>query len=296
MCAEQYGPDFDNQPRSLGCGHTFCASCLMKLMTSRGVSCPVCNRFHTLSAPDVMLLPINYAVLDIVKNIDTQGQQSEVQAPLCGVCKTSPATVICVDCEPGSLYNFCDTCDAGEHARPFGPAQRHKRFPIDDPPIPGSSGFCSRHTMVAATLYSDNLDEFACQVCEQEADWTSRIAHFEPISETAQRLRMNVKKLTKYTNDIIIKLRDSKQNLDTIVTDLEPGAVAVKANITKTFSKCVEILQDRQKTLLANVDVEVSWFLYCPADLSFPKGFLTFCEHVMHYSMVEVAVAHLHLQ
>jgi hypothetical protein len=205
-----------------------------------------------------MLLPINYAVLDIV-NVSTKDgieQPSVPQRPLCGVCGTNTASVYCVHCLPGSLFNFCEKCDRDEHMRNFGPARRHNRFPIDDAP-PNDSTFCSRHP-VAATMYSDVLAEFACHVCQQEEDWQSRSGHFEPVDGATKKLMERVKQLNKYCSDMLWKLGMSKQNLETIENDLEPSAMTVKTQVTETFSRCVEVLQERQRTLLANVDVEVS--------------------------------------
>lgn len=226
-------------------------------MTTRGVSCPVCNRFHHLSSPDVMQLPINFAVLDLVKSV---AQNRAVLPDVCAVCKETAASVICVDCVPGTHFKFCDKCDRGEHMRGFGPAQRHKRFPIDDPPALDPSIFCPRHTGVAVNLYSRDYAEFACHLCQQDDNWVqSHAMHFEPIHEVSGKLHERVKRLTKYSNDIVQKLKESGQNLETIDNELEPGAMRVKTQITETFTKCVELLQERQRTLLANVDIEVSF-------------------------------------
>lgn len=223
----------------------------------------MCSRLHPLPNPDVMLLPINYAVQDIMKNLSSKEQDSILeQRATCGVCKISPATVICVDCDPGNHFKFCATCDQEEHTRPFGPAQRHKRFPIDKAPMPSTYLYCTRHPRVSASLYSETSNEFACNMCQMDEDWTGRCSLFEHIGEMTKRMRVKVQKLTKYTNDMTKKLSDSKQNLDTIINSLEPGSMTVKANITRTFSKCIEILQERQRKLLDNVEVEVRVGLY----------------------------------
>ena len=228
-------------------------------MTTRGVSCPVCSRFHQLPAPDVMMLPMNHAVLEIVKSM-AKGEIAQ-QPDICAVCDKIAATVICVDCLPGTQFKFCDKCDRDEHMRNFGPARRHKRYPIDDPPSPNIDTFCPRHTSVAATLYSCTLAEFGCHLCQQDPNWVqSHAMHFEPVHEVTEKLQGRVKKLTKYSNDMVVKLKESKQNLETIENGLEPSAMDVRTQITETFTRCVELLQERQRTLLANVDIEVSLF------------------------------------
>ena len=260
ICAEKYGPNFDRQPRSLRCGHTFCTKCLMKIMTPRGVKCPMCSTMHPLSSPDVLLLPINHAVQEIVKNISTNDQKSiteQPELPPCGVCHNSPASIVCIDCQPGHQFKFCNQCDLDEHTRPFIPVQRHRRFPIDKAPLLNFTP-CSRHSHVPASLYSESLNEFACSECQKDEDWFTRGLHFEGVMEVAKRMRVKIQKLTKYISAVFKEITESKQNLETIMNDLEPASMTVKVNITKTFSKLIEVLQERQKTLLANVEVEVS--------------------------------------
>lgn len=257
MCAENYGLDFNHQPRSLRCGHTFCTKCMMKIMTPRGVRCPMCNLPHHLSSPDVMLLPINYAVQQILKTISTEVDQEQPDLPPCDVCR-NPATIICVDCEPGNHYNFCVKCDHEEHGRPFAPVQRHRRFPIDKAPSPSSYARCPRHPTVTVLFFSESSNEFACNLCTSEQDWATRSPQFEVIGEVSKRLRGKVQKMNKYTTDTINRLTLSRQTLENILSHLEPSSMDVKADITAQFSKLIEALQERQRILLDNMDVEVS--------------------------------------
>lgn len=223
-----------------------------------------------------MLLPINYAVQEIMKNLsatsnDDQDPANELVAT-CGVCNLNPATVVCVDCDPGKHFRFCAGCDHDEHSRPFGPVMRHKRYPLGEAPAPPSTMFCSRHPQEAASLYSEASNEFACSTCQLEGDWSGRAATFELVVEATKRMRVKVQKLTKYINVRSKELSDSKQNLETILNSLEPASMTVKANITRTFSKLTEILQERQRKLLENVDLEVSY--YCQGE-----GCSALCAH-----------------
>ena len=260
VCAEQYGPDFNNNPRSLKCGHTFCTGCLMKLITPRGVTCPMCNTLHPLPNPDVALLPINYAVQDIIQ---ANSNPPPVDVEQCDVCSTSAAKMICIDCQPGSQFKFCENCDKKEHSRPFPPVQRHRRFPIDPSTSHASSTVtCLRHATIAATLYSQSLHEFACSTCTMDADWESRSLLFESCASAAQKMRYKVQKMTKYTNEVTKRLTGARQDLESIMKELEPKSLSVKADITRTFTQCIDKLQERQRVLLDNIDNEVSLFFY----------------------------------
>ena len=237
----------------------------MIIMTSRGVKCPICGLLHSLPSPDVILLPINYAVQDITKTIAKKEQSDideQLDLPPCYVCQSYPATKICIDCDPGNHFKFCEKCDNDEHNRPFGPAQRHRRFPIDaGAPIPSNNCICSRHPHIA-TFYSESLDEFACSVCASEDDWQVRSPHFKLVVEVTKNMRAKAQKLTKHTNDMVKKMTMSKHQLKTIISDLEPASMEVKRNIAKTFSQMIDALQERQKILLADVDYEVSVVFY----------------------------------
>ncbi len=264
VCVENYGPDFEHLSRSLRCGHTFCTKCLMKIMTSRGVKCPMCNLFHTLSSPDVTLLPINYAVQEILKNNISTGEDNLVDSqelmpelPPCGVCKL-PSSIICVDCMPGNHFHFCVKCDLEEHGRPFGPVQRHRRFPYDKAPGVGSLATCVRHPGVSVLFYSESLNEFACNMCVAGEYWAANGSQFEAVSIATKKLQGHIRKLSKHTHDIIKRLAMSKQSLEEILNNLEPSAINVKADITARFSALIEALEERQKILLTNVDIEVS--------------------------------------
>ena len=236
----------------------------MKILRSRDVPCPMCSRLHPLTNADVMLLPINYAVQNIMKNLSCREQNSSLkEVATCGVCNLQPAMVVCVDCDPGNHFHFCTKCDQEEHTRPFGPAQQHKRFDIDKvPTVPNTYIHCPRHVRVTALFYSESTNEFACNMCQLEEDWPSRSSQFEHVGEVTKRMRVKVQRLAKYTNGMTKQLSHSEQMLETTLNSLEPGSMAVKANITWTFSQCIEILEERQRRLLENLELEV-WVCVC---------------------------------
>lgn len=199
------------------------------------------------------------------------------ELPLCGVCNKETASIVCVDCDPGNHFKFCVACDSSEHTRPFGPAQRHRRFPIDKAPIPSTKISCSRHTSVTAVYYLVGVDEFACNLCKADEDWSVRGSQVDLLTNATKNMRLKVQKLTKYTGDISKKLTESKSNLERTMSSLEPESMALKAEISKTFSQCIEVLQERQRKLLSNVEVEVSFLLICTS--IYGNGLLILVEY-----------------
>ena len=257
ICTEQYGTDFNRTPRSLRCGHTFSSGCLLKILTSRGVKCPICSIEHPLSSPDVSQIPVNYAVLEILRNIvgTSKDQPSDENTPRCGVCNQKNAQVVCIDCQPGVKFLFCHPCDQQEHNRDFKPVQGHRRYPIDRVPAPVFT--CSRHRDKQATLYSENLQEFACEECKRAPDWLTRSTMFVPIPDALNRLRSHTQKLNIYSLNVMSQLKDAKHKMKRIIDGLDPSASKAKLEIQTKFGGIVDLIQSRQQQLLDYVENEV---------------------------------------
>ena len=123
---EQYGLDFNHMPRVLRCGHTFCTRCLTKLMTPKGVKCPMCTSVHPLDQPNVLHLPPHYAVMQILKTSDdrTDPDVRRLPEPDCEYCKQMPAEKVCIDylsrasLGPEATVNYRGNEHAG-HSRRF---------------------------------------------------------------------------------------------------------------------------------------------------------------------------------
>ena len=257
ICIEQYSTDIGRTPRSLQCGHTFCSECLRILLTSRGVKCPICSIEHPLSSPDVSQIPVNYAVLETLRNITgvSSGQPADENTPRCGVCDKKNAQVVCIDSQPGVKFLFCHLCDQSEHNRPFKPVQGHRRYPIDRVPAPVFT--CSRHRDKQANLYSENLKEFACEECKRAPDWLTRSVMFVPISDVLSRLRSHSQKLNIYSLNVMSQLKEAKHKMKHIIDGLEPSASKAKLEIQTKFGGIVDLIQSRQQQLLDYVEKEV---------------------------------------
>ena len=256
MCVEQYGQDFNHTPRILRCGHTFCTRCLTRLMTPKGAKCPVCNNVHPLDQPNVMQLPPNYAVMQILKTSDDSASP-EVQTlpkPDCEYCKKNPAEKVCIDCSPGAQVKFCVQCDSEWHNRPFPPVQRHRRYPINQ--LPTLTPTCSTHRSNEATLYSFQLNEFACSECS--ASSVLKHQQFEPIQQAVLKLRSRAQRLNQYSQEVIGRLSQSEVKIGQIVFELAPSVTTAKNEIQATFSNIIDAIQERQQALVKRVDFVVS--------------------------------------
>ncbi len=232
-------------------------------MTARGVKCPVCMQLHPIGHPDITQLPPNVTLFEILQTRRGDCQDTVSLQPLCDVCHEKPTTMVCIDCQPGFHYRFCETCDKFEHERNFGPVRRHRRYQVNQVPALMTFVACSRHGDRRAVYYSESRKEFACNACEVQSDWIFRSEHFELIPECAKKLRASVQRLYQTGGNIIGSLAASKSNIDAILNQLGPSASTTKANISSQFAEIVSQIQARQQALLNQVDKEVLYVCVC---------------------------------
>lgn len=154
VCNFEFDED-RNVPRFLGCGHTFCQSCLEQLKTSLGqdrteIKCPI-DRSITGAPP--ISLPKNRVVLDAIREKqekETSKRRTFVGDPVhpCYEDPTHEATRYCTQCEQG----FCSDChDKSHSAKIF---QWHKHCPIEEKATVPSK--CSEHPSRIAEFICHN--------------------------------------------------------------------------------------------------------------------------------------------
>lgn len=214
-------------------------------------------QLHPIGHPDITKLHPNATLMEILRTRRGDCQDTVSQKPLCEVCHERPTSMVCIDCQPGFHFKFCQVCDRLEHERNFGPVRRHRRYEAHQVPALMTFVPCGRHTDRIADYYSVSLDEFACAACEVQSDWQNRSEYFEPVQESAKKVRADLQRLIDTGGNIIGSLVSSKVKIDAILHQLGPSASAAKANISSQFADIINQIQARQQKLLKQVDVEV---------------------------------------
>ena len=103
ICLEGYNYK-DKFPRMLSCGHSFCSSCLERLLYGNTIPCPTCRNLIVVPF-GVAGLSKNFDLLKIVNNQPKQAAKNTGRQ-VCEPCgKKHPATFCCLDCQE----NMCDT-------------------------------------------------------------------------------------------------------------------------------------------------------------------------------------------
>lgn len=182
-----------------------------------------------------------------------QSSQTKHIQDMCEVCNKQQATVVCLSC---SLlgFKFCSECDSNEHNRPFRPVQLHRRVPIEEIDLSVS---CSNHRDHVATMFSEQLGQFACGECQQGLDWSQREASFEPLVVVSSRLRGKAGQYHHVCRNAIASLSEAHRVLDNSMVKLTESVSISKSNIQQEFSRLIQILQQRQQLLINRTDKEV---------------------------------------
>lgn len=226
----------------------------------KGIECPVCSVYHQIDLPDVTQFPPNYAIFEILtqQNLLRSDLNTGLPTDMCEACTTSPVTMVCIDCQPGSQIKFCKLCEEKEHNREFEPVRRHRRYPKGQVPKHTMAIFCSRHRNNKAALFSESLNEFACnEACTNEPEWYIRSTQFEPISDAVKRLRAQAQGLIKKSRKVVSRLAEMKTMISQEINALGPTAINVKANILTIFTELLDIIQQRRENLVTLVEEEV---------------------------------------
>ena len=109
ICLERYN-DKDKFPRMLSYGHSFCSSCLERLLYSNTIRCPTCRSLIVVPT-GVAGLSKNFDLLKIVDNQPKQAAKNTGRQVCEPGDKEHPATFCCLDCKENMCKpdqrNFC---------------------------------------------------------------------------------------------------------------------------------------------------------------------------------------------
>ena len=256
ICANRFTIDGPLQPRILKCGHTFCTNCIRQTskMEKNLIKCSFCFGVTPKGAMGIYSLPVNITLVDVLSNMNLQRRLESETAPVdfCCVCN-NPAEKICFDCDSTGC-KLCELCCFNEHNRPFRPVQLHKPLNIDEV----NTSLCVKHKQLL-THYSEKAAIFACKECLAE----SVDVDFLPMEVVIQTLRQRLPKVMEGLESYLRRLQDAQYRMEIIQGELGVTKSKTMQEILKKFNNYLFIFQEREKTLLANLEMEVSGIIIC---------------------------------
>ena len=213
------------------------------------IRCSICKGVTQKGALGAYGLRDNKAVVNLVSEMNSLDSSGD----LCNCCNENPAEKICFGCHAMG-FKLCEDCCMIEHSRPFAPVQSHKPLNIDEVrKVPKK--FCAEHKQ-QLTHYSEKTDKYACQGCldeQMESD-----AGFLEIDKVTQKLKQNLPSLMEVLEGYSRRLQDSQNKMITMQNKLRETKSKAMQDVLLKFLKYKNISNERQKTLLANLESEVS--------------------------------------
>ena len=256
ICVERFTTDGLFQPKILKCGHTFCTNCISKLykVQMNLIKCPICFDITTVGTLGFYALPVNRTLIDLLFNMNLQQSLESTPVDVCCYCNKQPAEKICFDCDPTGC-KLCEQCCVAEHSRPFAPVKSHKPLNIDEV-LNYPTNLCTKHKQIV-THYSEKAATFMCKKCLEEQPEEFNV-EFLPIDVAFQTLRQKLPLVTQDLEGYLKRLQEAQYKIEMIKSQLSVTRSKTMQVILKMFSKYQIIFQERQKTLLAKLEIEVS--------------------------------------
>ena len=166
-------------PRFLNCHHSYCQSCLQKLVKNQKIECPTCRFVTHVPSDDVTKLPINFILISVKEQVAKLMSQKEI---LCQLCNISKAVSKCGDC----WQNMCEECtEAHNKLQSF---QEHNIRPL-----------CEKHSDGAITHVCMRCVEPLCTKCIMQ----DHRSHQEEIKNFQSGLLILRENLAVFIKDIL---------------------------------------------------------------------------------------------
>ena len=219
ICCEHY--DHQNLfPRLLICGHTFCSSCLGKLLKNNSISCPDCRK--TVPVPGgVAGLTKNYALLKM-GNTTPQDIEGFHDCEACDV--KHPATSWCLDCD----YDMCATATRF-HSRNKA-SRDHKVVSLEQLAV---SVFCTEHKE-QFRLFDEECNHMVCRSC---VTLTHENHSLLSLAEVGLKYKQEMEALVTQASAQAQVIKDAENRVLNASKDMEKAYKEQRAKIQSVFKK-----------------------------------------------------------
>jgi len=258
------------EPRNLPCSHTFCTSCLKKLLRLDGnVQCPLDRKIFMVR--DVAQLPKNLALADIVDVLKVGGPISPRKVEF-NHCPTHPAE---------QLKAWCDTCSAlvcGDCVLSLHPkhdivvvsqAANQRRSQLKEDlqkikaikiPFVSFSDSISHAIQNQNAHYSSTKEQLEKVFTELSTMINSRKTElFQQIDNKQQKQLALIQKQQQNFQDTIQEIQQHETHIQTIIDSKDDIQVMSMPSVVNEVSKAANQLSKQQPTY-TSLTYEVNYF------------------------------------
>ncbi|CAC5357319.1 unnamed protein product [Mytilus coruscus] len=246
-CKTQFDEE-SHTPRVLPCLHTFCSTCLEKLLKNNLLTCPRCHNKSKTTDESLETYQIDFTRKDLVSFYKKFCQSSKVE---CDMCDENKAEFWCHDCE-----NFlCGGCiKSHERNKKW---RTHKVVSINeikDPSHFQHEVLCRRdgHKNKPLEVYcnGDSCKKAVCATCwmVDHSDTTGHTptdikAQFE---EERDSLLVKAEKL----NEKQVQITRLQKRIDGEAYDVKKQTISAEFEISSFFNQSIKLLEKRRDELL----------------------------------------------
>ncbi|XP_063428509.1 uncharacterized protein LOC134711675 isoform X2 [Mytilus trossulus] len=249
-CKAQFDEEV-HLPRVLPCLHTFCSTCLKKLMKNNLITCPTCHDNSKTSGDSLETYQIDFTRKDLVSFHKKFCQSSKVE---CDRCAENKAEFWCCDCE-----NFsCSGCNKSH--------ERNKKWKthkvvsiteIKDPSHFQHEVLCSRkgHKNKPLEFYctGKSCKKAVCGTC-WKVDHSDKTQHTPTdIEDQFVEERDSLFKKAEKLNEKQIQITNLQKRIDEEAYDVTKQTISAEFEISSFFNQCIKLLEKRRDDLLETV-------------------------------------------
>ena len=224
VCVEKLSSSVeDKQPHKLNCSHSFCFSCLEKLVQNNSISCPVCSGVTSLGDNGAKELKKNLILMELLdggKPKTTLGDdEKEI---LCLYCDAK-TTFCCISCigEP----SICESCFPLTHGAPK--TKNHKLTSNNNK----VELYCIEHQEFCKLYCYDDMS-FVCLMCAHYGDHKDHKKKL--IKDAAKFIRERASIQSDEIESQLIKIRQEEMKLKMQKIPLQNALEKVQKCVNET--------------------------------------------------------------
>ena len=229
----------DKTPRTLHCLHTFCESCIQKLLSNKIIQCPACRRVTMLEENDVQLLPVNFVLSKMKTMFDEMelvvAEKTKTDSPksICDVCECFKPVYRCREC----IQLMCGSCNNKHGIVPE--FQRHHVYKIVD------HNLCDTHKHNVTHICMECAKRL-CMKC-MLIDHLEHKHYFKEFSKGISALReeLNIMKMKMEEN--LSEVLDAKKTLQ--------EKVAMTSEIKANMQKALAFYNKKRDDIEAKIEI-----------------------------------------